>query len=75
VSGADTGILGLCCPVIRGLAEVRVLSQDKSIGHDGADQRGYSRGYKVFFRVEGANELKNWPKGAIWLHLPSAIIH
>jgi transposase len=35
----------------------------------------YSRGYKVFFRFEGAGEVKNWPKRAIWLHFSSAIIH
>jgi hypothetical protein len=70
LAGTDTGVPGLCCPEHPSLAEVRILSQDKSIGHDGADQGGYSRSYKVFFRLYGADELKNQPKGAIWLCLP-----
>ncbi len=75
VAGADTRILGLCCPEHPGLAEVRVLSQDKSIGHDGADQTGYDKGYKVSFRFYGAGELKNRSNGALGLHLPPAISH
>jgi len=75
LASGDTGIPDFCRPEHPSVVEVRISSQDKSIGHDGADQRGYSRGYKVFFRVEGANELKNGPKGTIWLHLLSAIIH
>jgi hypothetical protein len=50
-----------CCPEHPSPAEVWILLQEKSIGHDGADQRGYSRGYKVFFRLYGADELKNGP--------------
>ena len=65
LAGADTGILGLCRPEHPGLAEVRILSEDKSIGDDGANQRSYDKGYKVFLRLYGADELENWPNGAI----------
>jgi len=34
-------------PEYSSLAEVRILSQDKSIGHDGADQRSYEKRYQV----------------------------
>lgn len=43
--------------------------------HDGADQGGYSRGYKVFFKLCGADELKNRANGAIWSYLPSVVIY
>ncbi len=75
LASADTGILGLCCPEHSSVAEVWILSQEKSIGHDGADRRGYDKGDKVFFRLYGAGELKNRPKGTIGFYLPSAIIH
>ena len=75
MESADPGILDRCHSEYSSLAEVWILPQDKSIGHDGADQGGYSKGYKVFFTFEGAGEVKNWPKRAIWLHFPSAIIH
>jgi hypothetical protein len=75
MEGGDTGIPGLCCAEHPGLAEIRILPQDKSIGHDGADQAGYSRGYKVFFRLYGADKLKNAPNAAIGSLLPSAIVH
>ena len=39
LAGADTGILDLCRPEHSSLAEVWILSEEKSIGNDGADQR------------------------------------
>jgi hypothetical protein len=50
LAGADTGILGLCGPEHSSVAEVWILSKEKSIGDDGADQRGCDKGDKVFFR-------------------------
>ena len=41
----------LCRPEHSSLTEVRILSQEKSIGNDGADQRGYDKGDKIFFRL------------------------
>jgi len=75
LAGADTGIPNFCSPEHRGFAQVWILPEEKSIGIDGADQRGCDKGYKVFFRFQGADELKNRPNGAIWFYLPSAIIH
>ena len=75
LAGADTGVSDFCCPEHPSLAEVRILSQEKSIGHDRANQRSYEKGYKVFFRFQGADELKNEANGTMWLYLPSAIIH
>lgn len=66
MAGTDTGILGLCRSEHSSVAEIWILSQDKSIGNDGADQVGYSRGYKVFLRLYGADEPKNRTNGAIW---------
>jgi len=40
----------LCRPEHSSLAEAWILPEEKSIGHDGADQRGYGKGDKVFFR-------------------------
>ena len=75
LAGADTGILGFCCPEHSSVAEVWILSQNKSIGHDETDQRSYHNGYEVFLRLYGADELKNGPKGAIWFYLYPAILH
>ena len=52
-----------------------MLSKEKSVGNGGADQRGCDKRYKVFFKIEGVDELKNGPNGAIGFYLPSAIIH
>ena len=71
----DPRIFDLCRPEHSSVAEVWILSKEKSISNDGTDQRGYEEGYQVFFRLCGADEFKNRPKGAIWPHLPSAIIH
>jgi hypothetical protein len=65
VESADPGIFDGCHSEYSSLAEVWILPQEKSIGHDGADREGYSRDYKVFLRLYGANDLKNGPKGAI----------
>jgi len=75
LAGANTGVSDFCRPEHPSFAEVWILSQEKSIGHDGANQRSYEKGYKVFFRFQGADELKNESNGAIWFYLPSAIIH
>jgi hypothetical protein len=37
LAGADTGIPNLCRPEHSSLAEVRILSKEKSIGNDGAE--------------------------------------
>jgi len=39
----DTGIPDFCRPEHPSVVEVRISSQDKSIGHDGADQRLFQR--------------------------------
>lgn len=51
LAGTDTGVPGLCCPEHSSLAEVRILSQEKSLGHDGADQGVIAWGHKVFLGV------------------------
>ena len=73
LASADPGVPDRCYPEHSGLVEVRILSQEKSIGNGRADQWSYKKGYQVFFRLYGANELKKGPKGAIWSHLPPAI--
>jgi hypothetical protein len=50
LAGTDTAILGLCYPEHSSIAEIWILPQEKSIGHDGADQTSYDKGYKVSFR-------------------------
>ena len=65
VESADPGVFDHCHTEYSSLVKVWILLQEKSIGHDGADQRGYSRAYKVFFRLYGADELKNGPNNAI----------
>jgi hypothetical protein len=75
LAGADTGILGLCCPEHSSVVEVWILSKEKSIGDDGAGQGGYHKGNKVFFGDKGADELKIGPNGIIGFRLPSAIVH
>ena len=75
MESGDPRIPDLCRPEHSSLAEVRILPEKKSIGHDGADQGGYPRGYKVFFRFEGAGEVKNRPKDTPWPHLPPAIFY
>jgi hypothetical protein len=75
LAGRDTGIPDFCRPKYTSVVEVWILPQDMPIGHDGSNQRSYEKGYQVFLRLYGTDELKNEPKGAIWLHLLSAIIH
>ncbi len=75
LAGANTGIPDCCRSEHSSLAEVWVLSKEKSIGDDGADQGGYHKGNKVFFGDKGADELKIGPNGVIGFQLPSAIIH
>jgi hypothetical protein len=58
LAGEDTGVFGLCSAEYPGLAEIWVLFQEKSIGHDGADQGGYEEGNNNFLRLYGADELK-----------------
>jgi len=50
VESADPRIFDRCHSEYSSLAEVRILPEEKSIGHDGADRRGYDKGYKVFLR-------------------------
>jgi hypothetical protein len=68
LAGADTRVPGLRRAEHPGLVEVWILSQEKSIGNDRADQRSYEEGYQVFSRLYGDDELKNGPKGAIWFY-------
>jgi len=49
VAGADPGIFDCCHSEYSSLAQVWILPEEKSIGHDGADQRGCDKEDKVFF--------------------------
>ena len=74
LAGADPGILNRCHSEYSGLVKVWILSEDESIGCDGANQWS-DEGYWVFLRLCRADELKNGAKGATWFYLSLAILH
>jgi len=52
-----------------------VLSKARARWGGEAFRRFFKRGYRIFFGLCGVDELKNGPKSALWLRLPSAIDH
>jgi len=50
LASSDTRVFDLWYPEHSSFAQVWILPEEKSIGHDGADQRSYDKGYKAFSR-------------------------
>ncbi|MGO8990550.1 MAG: hypothetical protein ACLQGU_05690 [bacterium] len=51
MESADPGVFDRCHTEYSSLVKAWILLREKSIDHDGADQRSYDKGYKVFLRL------------------------
>ena len=51
VESADPGVFDRCHTEYSSLVKAWILLREKSIDHDGADQRSYDKGYNVFLRL------------------------
>ena len=59
MAGGDPGIFDRCHSEYSSLVQVRILPEEKPIGHDGADQRGCDKEAEAFFMFQGFDDSKN----------------